>query len=561
MIDTRSRALHAAQNEHDRARAGSTWAARLAMAAVSSLREMARLRRMLAACLVVALTLLTFAVAVKADDKGTLPTTRPPAPTKVESAVPEAETATEQWYVLLIEGKRAGWLMSRQLRKGDAITSLSEMNIQMKRGAMTIKLAMTSEFVETTEGKPVKLVSTQSFGAAAMKVEKFYGEKDVRTVRSQMGQKSEDVAPLPAGEWLTPAAAERFMEKELAAGKTEITARILDITSGDEPMLMKRRLVERTVTQALGRDVPALKFAVTVEKFPNVELTEYTDERGVSIRSTADLGVIKMEQILADKDLAMSKLDAPELMIATLVKPDKPITRSHTRTKGVYLLSVPPTPPAIDLPATAGQRVERIDDHTLRVTVEPAQREAAKLTPEERRELLAASPMLRHNDPVIAEMLKTADKPGAPAAERAEALRLFVNRYIKAKDLSVGFASASETARTRTGDCTEHGVLLAAMLRGAGYPARVVSGLIYTEQVENTRNVFGYHMWAQALLPQGDGTERWVNLDATLPEGMLYDATHIAIETSPLSGTATENLMVRTVPLMGRLKIKVEEIK
>ena len=37
-------------------------------------------------------------------------------------------------------------------------------------------------------------------------------------------------------------------------------------------------------------------------------------------------------------------------------------------------------------------------------------------------------------------------------------------------------------ARTRSGDCSEHAVLLTALLRARGIPARVSHGLVYLEQ-------------------------------------------------------------------------------
>ena len=47
-------------------------------------------------------------------------------------------------------------------------------------------------------------------------------------------------------------------------------------------------------------------------------------------------------------------------------------------------------------------------------------------------------------------------------------LRELVSRHIQDKHLGTAYASASETARTASGDCTEHAVLLAAVLRARG---------------------------------------------------------------------------------------------
>jgi hypothetical protein len=119
----------------------------------------------------------------------------------------------------------------------------------------------------------------------------------------------------------------------------------------------------------------------------------------------------------------------------------------------------------------------------------------------------------------------------------------------------VGFATASEVARTRQGDCSEHAVLLAALLRGAGIPSRTVSGLIYTDEFLGRKNVFAYHMWTQAWLTQGVGG-RWVDLDATL-DALPFDAAHIALATSSQSDVGAVNDIVKIAGLLGRLSLQV----
>src|SRR5690606_5928862 len=119
-------------------------------------------------------------------------------------------------------------------------------------------------------------------------------------------------------------------------------------------------------------------------------------------------------------------------------------------------------------------------------------------------------------DAKVKELTAKALKPlpeGADALRKAETLREFVYGYIEKKNLGVGFATASEVARTASGDCTEHGVLLAAMLRAGGVPSRVVAGLLYVDEFEGATETFGYHMWTQALVDI-NGTASWIDVDA-----------------------------------------------
>jgi hypothetical protein len=154
---------------------------------------------------------------------------------------------------------------------------------------------------------------------------------------------------------------------------------------------------------------------------------------------------------------------------------------------------------------------------------------------------------------------------GAPADispnQKAEQLRAFVREFVQTKDLSVGFATASEVARTAQGDCTEHAVLLAGLLRAAGIPSRTVSGLIYvSDPFVGQRDVFGYHMWTQAwLMPDGHavGEPRWVDLDAT--RAVPFDSAHIALGVSAMDDTQLFNDLVKLAPMLGRVGIKVLE--
>ncbi|MCA9294466.1 MAG: transglutaminase domain-containing protein, partial [Phycisphaerales bacterium] len=147
---------------------------------------------------------------------------------------------------------------------------------------------------------------------------------------------------------------------------------------------------------------------------------------------------------------------------------------------------------------------------------------------------------------------------------KAEALRKMTADAITDKSLDVGFASASAVVRTHEGDCTEHAVLLVTLLRYANIPARAVSGLVYIDQFVGEQNVFGYHMWAQALLPIDPNNpaagETWVDLDAAIPT-RPFDATHIAITTTDLADGSLATSMTDVARVLGNLRIKVESVE
>ncbi len=487
-----------------------------------------------------------------------------PAARDTPPAIAPAPTSTtsdrEDWHVLMLDGARAGHMMSRVKTTGTTIATEIEMKLKIKRGAINMGVEISSIFEETTDGKPLRMKSIQKLGAQAITQERTFTETGVRVVRTQGDQTVTEEAPLPEGKWFTPAAGARELKRRVDAGEKVITMTVLDPSSGDQPITFRRTFLEQTVIAVMGRDVPALKCSVHVDKFGGIDVVEYTTLEGVSIKSVIDMGVMKVEQVLADKALALSKLDAPELLISTLVKPNKPISNPRKTTRAVYVLSVDGGKP-LTIEAGAGQQVDMLTEHKAKVTVEPATSEWFAADEALKATHLQSSAMLAHEDTKIRELLKQADDPTLKTRERCERLRRFVHSYIDAKDLSVGFASASEIARTKTGDCTEHGVLLAALLRAAGIPARVASGLIYVDEFAGAERIFGYHLWTQALVDGPDGRSQWLSLDATLPDDTKFDATHILLQTSSLNGGVMDNLMVNMVPMLGRLKIDVQEIK
>lgn len=98
-----------------------------------------------------------------------------------------------------------------------------------------------------------------------------------------------------------------------------------------------------------------------------------------------------------------------------------------------------------------------------------------------------------------------------------EAVAAFVDRYIERKTYTRGFDIASRVADSHAGDCTEHAVLTAALLRRFERPARLVFGiaLVGVAQPEGrTRILTAGHAWVE----EHDGTG-WRIVDAALNPG------------------------------------------
>ncbi|MFG0275617.1 MAG: transglutaminase family protein, partial [Phycisphaerales bacterium] len=430
------------------------------------------------------------------------------------AAPTRAAEDADRWYVLLMQGQRVGHMHeSSAIVDGNSVSRM-RMEMAIGRGSAKVTIAFGAEFVETPDHRPVSMRSVQALASAP--AEKFYEFTDdgVRLTETQGGRTTERMLPLPEGDWLTPgAAAERF-ESLVDAGQTEFAITSIDPTAGLVPVETRYTIVGERNVEAFGKVVPALEATMRSDLQPGVVTTVFTNDAGEVIRSETDMGGLSLTVLLSEKEIALSPTEPVELVASTLVTPNKPIASPRAVTRATYRLVGPDIP---ELPETGAQWSERIEGGVT-VTVRTNLRNRARPEDADDPRFREATGAVDAADPAIVELTERAlGDVGGSNADRAETLRRFVHEYIDEKSLGVGFATASEVCRTREGDCSEHAVLLAAMLRAAGIPSRVATGLIYAEEFVGRRGVFGYHVWTQALLER-DGEHSWVDFDATLPD-------------------------------------------
>jgi transglutaminase-like putative cysteine protease len=130
------------------------------------------------------------------------------------------------------------------------------------------------------------------------------------------------------------------------------------------------------------------------------------------------------------------------------------------------------------------------------------------------------------------------------AATRIERL---VFDTIEDKGLGTTFASAREAFDRRSGDCSEHAVLAASMMRSVGIPSKVVAGIAHF------RGRFAYHMWIEVWAGGA-----WYALDPTTGEGSV-DATHLKLAESGVPGGRVADLSIGVLRALNRLHVKVVE--
>lgn len=278
-----------------------------------------------------------------------------------------------------------------------------------------------------------------------------------------------------------------------------------------------------------------------------VDSTIWIDDQGHALKM--DLPALSLTVYRTDQATALA-LHRPQKDLLTITSVPLPslIANPLEITEQAFRLHSKTRVPLRTLAIAAGQRVKTTADHgKVQVLVHSGLDRDSELEPATQEDL-APSPLVDFQDPLVQELSATNGGPNS-AQPMAVALQLtaFVHQYVHNKNLEHGFARASEVARSRAGDCTEHAVLLAALLRARRIPVRVVAGVTYIERQQQPQMLF--HMWNVAYVDDG-----WLPLDATL--GTVAPASRIALVTTSLADGGEYSCVMPIVAFLGQVRIE-----
>jgi transglutaminase-like putative cysteine protease len=132
---------------------------------------------------------------------------------------------------------------------------------------------------------------------------------------------------------------------------------------------------------------------------------------------------------------------------------------------------------------------------------------------------LKPEPLIQSDHERIRDLVRSVlgDEPPPTPLAQARLLMDWIRRNIEPRPV-LSMPDALSTLDNRMGDCNEHAMLLAAMARAAGIPARVEAGLVYLQ------GKFYYHAWNLLFLG------RWVTADALFGQ-LPADVTHLRLAT------------------------------
>ncbi len=408
----------------------------------------------------------------------------------------------DEWFGIYQGDRKIGWAHRTTTRGPDGLAFRDDSSFRLAmlgtEQRVQTSLSATTDPSHALRGFRFRLVSPAATFAAS-------GDVTPERVRIEHGTNGEEnTLEIPLEE---PIHLPTTLRSKLALWDAEPGARHEAVVFS--PLTMKNETLSVVVKGRETIEGPhgPIETVRVAEEHQGIGASAWIARDGTTIREEATLG-FRMQREVPEVAVSNVEGSAPvDLALENRIPLDGRIDDPRQATElrlavdGRAADRIPADPPR-----------QRISNGVLEIRRESlAPREAGAPPPDD--SYLAASPFVESDAPEIVAQAR--EIIGDEADAQRKALRLV--RWVEgnlSQEPSVTIPSARAVLQSRRGDCNEHAVLLAALARAAGIPARVVAGVVYAD------DGFYYHAWNELWLG------RWISADAIFGQ-MPADATHV----------------------------------
>ncbi len=469
-------------------------------------------------------------------------------------AAGEGET---EYYAVFLEGAKIGYNVHTRSVDGKRVTTTEEMIVTMGRGATAVTMQMVETGIETTGGEPIEFKLMHDLGMMKMNVNGTVSrDGKVNVTTTSMGTEQKSTFDWPEGALMAEGLRLLQFKNGLKEG-LEYRVKVFS-PAAMQALDAQVRIGAKRDVDLLGR-VVALTEVETIITLPGageMAMRSYVDDGLRMQKSIVPAMGMQIEMVACDKKFALSDSDVVDFLGRFLLKSPARLSSSDLGpSKAITYYLTPNAGAALRIPSSDNQTVRWMQDGKIAVRVEAVSAEGGSAFPYKgsEAEVLKALKPTQYVQSDAAQIVSLAKRAVAGAKDAAEAVKQiesFVAGYITEKDLSVGYASAVEVAASKQGDCSEHAILAAALCRAAGIPARIATGVAYSEGFLGQEHIFGAHAWTEAYVGG-----KWVGLDATRsPQG--FGPGHIMLAT----GNGDPGDFFGIVSTLGQFKIEKVEV-
>jgi transglutaminase-like putative cysteine protease len=288
-----------------------------------------------------------------------------------------------------------------------------------------------------------------------------------------------------------------------------------------------------------------------------IKTQNWLDAWGFAVKTNMQLGGLPVEIKQSNEIEAKQSPESREFLLNSLISLKKEIPSNAQSVK--FKMELTKGKLSHPLYRSELQKVTKLDDKNLIIEIKAEKwgkntirrKKEFKIA----QEFKTANLMIDSDNPLIRQLAQNAGKGSKNIIELSEKLFFFAQKYLIDKNFKVGFASATETAKEREGDCTEHAVFLAALGRAMGIPTRVAYGIAYLKSFKGNKNVMGFHMWTEFHL-----RGKWMRLDSALGKIGTH-ADRITLSVTSLNQESLTQLGLGIAEMIGNVKLTINNIE
>jgi hypothetical protein len=492
--------------------------------------------------------------------------------TNEPSPAAQPPNSRETWFAMYIEGVKVGYgrtSSAKFVERGAALERIEEeVNFAVNRNGQRTEEKIASVGIEKPGGEVLRFETEIDSGPEPIVTQgKVRGDQLLFTTKTT-GKTAASSIPWPANAGGFKATEQSLARQPMQPGERRKLAGLMVGFNQVAEIELAAAAYEPTTLLDHSEDLLRIDWTATLPQGNTIHSVWWTNRDGELLKMQLDAlnqVTYRTTREIAIADTGGAKFD---LLLSTIVPVDRPLEHPQETKRIRYRVRLATEDPGRVFAWGGTQRVTSIDPHTAEIIVcvihpgkappEFGPNDAAPVT-------AAGDPassgpprpptdddrqpnnLVQSDAPRIVALAKEAAGSLTNPRDEAVVLERFVHQYVTGKNYLKAFSSALEVAESRQGACTQHAVLLAALARARGIPARVAVGMVYVED----RPGFGFHMWNELWI--GD---RWIPFDATRGAGGI-GAGYLKLADSSLQGESAYSCFLPVAQVIGQAKIEI----
>jgi hypothetical protein len=486
----------------------------------------------------------------------------------------------ETWDVLYLAGVKVGYCRTKQsdlVEDGKKLVRIDTTNlVSLHRAGERTEHTIAATHIETPAGELVRFHMRLHSGATPTDFAGHVEGNELVVKTETAGKTTVTRLAWPAGAGGMLAAEQSLLRQPMRPGERRTLNGLMAVVNQPVAMELVADKIEPTKLLQHSEDLLRVECRAKLPDGQPIVERLWVNRDGVVLKRQID--ALRQETYRSSKEIALADIGPPkfDLMLDTTVPTARPLDNPHATRRVRYRVHLKTSDPAQVFSRGRTQEIESLDPRTAEVIVRamrpqsdgnrrglhddanrPAQTDGLTSrappaitsvpTDDDRR----PNNLIQSDNPKIIAMARSIGPTATDPWEISTLLETAVKRHIRRSNYQQSFASAADVVENGEGDCTEHAVLLAALCRARGIPARVAIGLVYISAAQG----FGYHMWNEVWI---DGA--WIPLDATIASGGV-GAAHLKLADSNLDGTSAFSTFLSVAQVIGQLRIEILEVE